>query len=73
MKLWTTDTEAIMTPNLMDGRFGRLAPAVGASSGEVRCECVRCGAHLLAAPGLRGELFGVCLVCGAENFTPVSR
>ena len=54
------------------GRFGRLAPPPSGGEGAIRCECDHCGAHLLAAAGLHGRLYGVCLVCGGDRFTPVS-
>ena len=69
-------TRTIEHDALRDGprldRFGRLAPEPGApASGQVRCSCDRCGAHLLAAAQDEGELTGHCPVCVGQRFTPV--
>ena len=69
MRTWAEgETDVVRQP---EGRFGRLAAPAWSDGFEVRCACDDCGAHLLAAPGLRGALYGVCLVCGGESFTPV--
>ena len=54
------------------GRYGRLAPQLGApASGQVRAECARCGTHLLAIPHVDGALEGTCPVCLSPRVTPV--
>jgi hypothetical protein len=52
-------------------RLGRLPVPPGSNGREVRCECRRCGAHLLVMPGEGGRLSGTCVVCGASAVTPV--
>jgi hypothetical protein len=51
-------------------RFGRLAAPPG-PGGEVRCQCDRCGAHLLATTLGGGSYSGICPVCGGDAITPV--
>ena len=55
------------------GRFtrrGRLTRPPGSDGREVRCACLRCGAHRYIVPQ-RGELGGVCVVCGGADVAPV--
>ncbi len=67
----TIEHDAVQTES-QPGRFGRLAPSPGGpASGQVRCSCDRCGAHLLAVPQGREELDGSCPVCLGLRFTPV--
>jgi hypothetical protein len=54
-------------------RHGKLAPQLGApAASQVRAECSRCGAHLLAVPHADGKLHGICPVCLSHQLTPVA-
>jgi hypothetical protein len=54
------------------GRHGKLAPQLGApAASQVRAECNRCGAHLLAVPHANGTLDGACPVCLSRQLTAV--
>ncbi len=53
-------------------RHGRLSPYPSALEGpQVRCECDRCGAHLLAIEAPTGALEGTCPVCLGRSVSPV--
>lgn len=57
-----------------DRRFGRLAATdPRPEAAQVRCSCDNCGAHLIAAPDVRGVLEGACPVCLSQAFTPLDR
>ena len=54
-------------------RQGRLAPYPGSPAAEqVRCQCDRCGSHLLAAVRPGGHLDGACPVCLSRAVTPLA-
>ena len=52
-----------------DGRFDRM-PLLAASPHDVRCQCVRCGAHVRAHTA-SWSLSGVCSVCGSYEIEPI--
>jgi hypothetical protein len=55
------------------GRHGKLAPQLGVpAASQIRAECDRCGAHLLAVPHADGKLEGACPVCLSRHLTPVA-
>lgn len=56
------------------GRYGRLAPQLGAAAADqLRAECSGCGTHLMAVTLGDGSLSGTCPVCLGHHITAVAR
>jgi hypothetical protein len=54
------------------GKHGKLRPQLGSpAASQVRAQCERCGAHLLAVPQANGALDGACPVCLSHHLTAV--